>query len=71
MEVIMLAPSTKFAVDANRPAQQLADETGLPQTVFYHPDYAHSCAVNGAAILRDRRHTKQIVTWLPSNYFVS
>jgi hypothetical protein len=60
--------STHYAVDAHGPAQRIATDSGLPQTVFYHPDLAHSCAAFGATILRDQK-TRQLVTWLPENYF--
>ena len=60
--------SVAYAVDAHRPAQDYATACGLPQTVFYHPELAHSHAYFGATILRDLR-TRQLVTWLPENYF--
>jgi hypothetical protein len=58
----------KFRCDAERPAQDLADAIGLPQTVFYHPDHAWNCTHAMAKILRDKQ-TELHVTWLPSNYF--
>ena len=58
-------------VDMHRPAQDAADKSWLPQTVYYHRDegFSYTCAV-GSKILRDRK-TEQFVTWLPSNYFVA
>ena len=55
-------------VNAHRPAQNLANESGLPQTVFYHPDYAFTQTCAGSKILKDKK-TEQFVTWLPDNFF--
>jgi hypothetical protein len=63
-----LAPYARYRIDAYGPAMDLADSTRLPQTVFYHPDHAWTCAVFGAKILRDRK-SEQYITWLPQNYF--
>jgi uncharacterized protein YyaL (SSP411 family) len=59
-----------YRADADRPAQEAADQSGLPLTVFYHPDHAHSYTNTFATILRDRK-TVKFVTWLPSQYFQS
>jgi hypothetical protein len=58
----------KHLADAHRPAQDAADKTRLPQTVFYHPDHAFSWTNSGAGVLRDKQ-TMVRVTWLPSNFF--
>ena len=58
----------RFLVDAHGAAQDAADSFGLPQTVFYHPDYSYSWGSTGERVLKDRK-TEQFVTWLPSNYF--
>jgi hypothetical protein len=65
-----MGPQTyaRYLVDAHRPAQDLANQTGLAQTVFYHPDFAYSHTTLGSKILRDRK-TESFVTWLPANYF--
>lgn len=55
--------------DAHRPAMDQANETGLPMTVFSHPDWGFSNANTGASILSDKK-TKLIVTWLPDNFFM-
>ena len=59
---------TKYLVDAYRPAMDAANKTGLPQTVFYHPDYAFSWVESGSRILRDKQ-SKVHVTWLPEGFF--
>jgi hypothetical protein len=59
---------SKFLVNAHRPAQDAADATGLPMTVFYHPDHGFDCTNTTTPILRDKK-TTQHVTWLPSNFF--
>ena len=66
----MSGPQTSclMLVDAHRPAQAMADSTGLPQTVFYHFDYRHSHIESGAKILR-AKGTELFVTWLPVTWF--
>ena len=59
---------TTLLVNAHRPAMDAANVTGLPQTIFYHPDWGYSNAVWGAKILRDKQ-TTQYVTWLPIDFF--
>jgi hypothetical protein len=54
--------------DAIRPAQDLADSTGLPQTQFYHPDHGWTSRPAGSVLLRDPQ-TELYVTWLPERYF--
>ena len=58
----------KYRIDAMRPAQDAADETWLPQTVFYHSDWGWTHTSSGARILSDKQ-TKVAVTWLPARYF--
>jgi hypothetical protein len=60
---------SKYLADAHRPAMDDANAIGLPQTVFYHPDYAFSNIHTISPILRDKK-TNVHVTWLPDNYFV-
>ena len=57
-----------YLADAHAPSMGMANKTGLPQTVFYHPDYGYTCTNTTALILRDKK-TQKIVTWLPCNYF--
>lgn len=57
-----------YLIDAHRPAMDTADSSMLAQTVFYHPDHAHSFAPPGSKILRDRK-AELHVTWLPARYF--
>ena len=59
---------TTTLVDAHRPAMETANKTGLPQTVFYHPDWAYAHTVHGSKPLKDKT-TAQYVTWLPEKYF--
>ena len=59
---------TTILADAHRPAQALADITGLPMTVFYHPDYAYGWMESGAKILKDKKSEVK-VTWLPTSFF--
>lgn len=63
-----MSPYNTCQVDAHRPAQDNADKSLLPQTVFYHPDWAYSSIATGSRILREKK-TQQFVTWLPAKFF--
>jgi len=60
--------TARVLVEAHRPAMDEANRIGLPQTVFYHPDWGFSNACWASGIMRDK-HTIQHVTWLPENFF--
>lgn len=55
--------------DAHPRAMAKSNLTGLPMTVFSHPDWGFAHADTGAKILRDKK-TTMYVTWLPDNFFV-
>jgi hypothetical protein len=57
-----------FLVNAHRPAQDTADATTLPMTVFYHRDWGFSWAEFSSPMIRTKGFEMH-VTWLPSRYF--
>ncbi len=56
-------------IEQFRPAMDAADKSGLPQTVFYHPDWGFAHTNPFATILSDKK-TERFVTWLPERFFV-
>lgn len=55
-------------IDQHSDAQIAANKYGLPQTVFYHPDFGFANTSPGSKILQETK-TEKFVTWLPDNYF--
>jgi hypothetical protein len=57
-----------YLVNAHRPAQDTADATMLPMTVFYHRDWGFSWAECSSPMIQSKGFELH-VTWLPINFF--